>query len=272
MKQLFSVLLLISFILYSCSKEEDPFTQVDPVPEVVKEYDCKIKTRTQLRFEMKEKWVWDYDTIQNTIHESYSQNDIIVQHKINFLYDNNGNLIRYEITTGDSTPMAVFESGFNMDNKPIYNQTTHVGGYQLGYEWTYNEKGYENGMTLFTNGEKQGDSRNYNHDEWGNIIYLEGYYKDGSHTRTRVMEYNEQNDIIKETLTFGPFVSKKDETFWIYNAQNLLIEENHFSDTTLTSQNKNYEYDSMDNLLSVNMFYRGHLENAQTNTYVCFEK
>lgn len=288
MKNILIPILVFFLCFQGCSKDEGieddfPTNPVGPSnPIITKCYpllivDDFIQSGTVL----KEEFIYTTKGFVNGYKFFYG--DSINQEDRNYQHDENGNVTYFESfdidgkLIGKSTT-TFSTTSFQGNQNPLLVVTEFVqSGIMSKQDFTYTPEGYLNGSKIIYDGSIIQESRNYQHNKNGNVIYVESFDKDGDLTTkstttfsTTSFQGNQNPLLVVIDYVQGAIESRQEFT---YTSEGFANGYKYFYDGVLNQENRNYQYDENGNVTYVESFDKeGVLITKTTSTFTCFQK
>ena len=260
----------ITLLIYSCEESEvDNLDNEENIPDTT--IQCKYITNVfnDLESDFSTSIFVTYNDQGIETSYKYYRDSILDSERKNYQYDENGNLIYYEVYEKDTILSKTRNITYNECNRVLSEEDIYSSGSIYRTEYNYNRQGWELGIKYFSDGVLNDERKNYQHDENGNITYYE-VYLDGIWYATWELAYNNFNKIISiESIDYLGFTSSKTIT---YNEQGWRIGSNYMQNDLPMWEEKNYIHDYSGNVTYKERIDRNNnLIFTLARTYECFE-
>lgn len=273
MKGLSFWLVVFSIIFIGCSKEDaTPTGVLGPVDSL--NTICKplmvLHEDVRLSYSILQEWLYNSDG--NETGYKYSIGGQLMEENKNYRHDQYGNVIYYESFSPNGAKTMSLTSTYLKYEKPLTRNIDYSGVLDVNVEeWTYNSDGNENGYKRSKNNVVTFENKNYQHDQYENVVYYESFeegiptYK---FTRT-FLGYNKRLTKQMEYVQTGQVRLVQ----WTYNSERFEIGIKNYLDKVLTSENKNYQHDEFGNVTYYEQIdAAGNVRHKKSSTFNCIEK
>lgn len=123
------------------------------------------------------------------IGEKYFRNGIFASERKNFQHDQHGNATYYETFNSNGDWITKVTSTFLAPDKWLTIKNEYSNGSVQKQEQTFNAQGFLIGWKVFLEGNLYNDSKNYQHDQYGNATYFESFSPTGQLTGKTTTTY-----------------------------------------------------------------------------------
>jgi hypothetical protein len=245
--------LLSSFLLFSCSKEEESKEEESPrfsCEQPAYGLECKISKIVDTYTSQTLTRSYQYDNEGREIgHEYWHYENELTYRQLNYIYDDKNNLIEYVRIVGSSGDSIKVTQQYNSDGN-ILKRTEN--GFDSGdeylTEWTYDLNGKLDHYLWTISSVPTIERVNYKHDEFGNVIYYEQWWLTGDPKKLNIsFEYFED---LRLRYSIGGGTAEDDyESIFTYDSICREIGQKNFRDGVMEDEFFNYSYDEYGNVI-----------------------